>query len=117
MAKAFVGSNPTPRTIYVSAHMVAPEGGRLASSFGLFVLVLGVVLVIFGYTDLSICLSLPNPPQGTSCWDPTNEPHVTFHNFAASAIAFYVGIIVTVSGGVMLVGGDVAKLLRKSKVE
>jgi len=97
--------------------MVAPEGRRLASSFGLFVLVLGVVLVIFGYTDLSFCLSLPNPPQGTSCWDPFHEQDVDFHNFAASAITFYIGIVVGISGALMLAGGDIAKLLRKSKVE
>jgi len=76
-----------------------------------------VALVIFGYADLSFCKGLNNPYQSWNCWDPTNEPHVTFHNFATSAITFYIGIVVGISGALMIAGGDIAKLLRKSKVE
>ena len=93
------------------------EGCRLASSLGLLLLVLGVVLMIFGYSDLSSCFRLATPPQNTNFWDPTKEPDVTYHNFAESVIAFYVGIIIGTCGAVMLVGGDVVRLLGRSKVE
>jgi hypothetical protein len=81
----------------------------------LFVLVFGLAMMAFGYSDLSVCLSSPNGALGGgNCWDPFNEPDFAFHNFAESVIAFYVGAIITTSGAVMLVGPNLARLLGRS---
>jgi hypothetical protein len=71
--------------------------------------------MVFGYTELSMCLSWYDP--NVRCWNPFNAPSDPRYNFATPVIAFYVGIIVTISGAVMLVGGDIAKLHRKNKAE
>ena len=39
------------------------------------------------------------------------SPTLYFHNFAESVIIFSVGTVIAVSGAVMLVGGDVVRLL------
>jgi hypothetical protein len=80
----------------------------------LFVLVFGLAMMAFGYSDLSVCLGLPNPPTGSNCWDPLHESYVYPYNFAESVIAFYVGAIITISGAVMLVGPNLARLLGRS---
>jgi hypothetical protein len=72
----------------------------------LFVLVFGLAMMAFGYSDLSVCLGL-----NLNCWDPLHESYVYPYNFAESVIIFYIGTIISIAGAVILVGPTVARLL------
>jgi hypothetical protein len=50
-----------------------------------------------------------------NCWDAFHEPYSPGDAFRTFAIGFYAGVVLVIIGAVLLLGGDVVRLLRKLK--
>jgi hypothetical protein len=82
----------------------------LASAFGFLLILIGSFLLVLGFQNILQCSNLfPND----NCWDVFHVPYRSGYDFRTFVIGFYAGAILAIIGTVLLLGGDVVRLMRK----
>ena len=80
----------------------------LASGFGVLMVLLGGFVMAISYQIVSDCLRMSG--DNPLCWNPTPRSQAF-----SGAFGFYVGVVITTLGTIILVGPSVARSLGKLK--